>query len=784
MANVTIDGQNVDVAGRATVLEVAEDLGIDIPTFCYVKRLTPLASCRMCLVEIEGVKKLQPSCATAVTDGMVVRTDTPAVAETRTAMLELILANHPLDCPVCDKGGECELQDMTFTYGPGESRFEDPKRVFHSKDIVLNPVIVMNVNRCIQCQRCVRICDDVVGAVVLGTVEKGMDTAVTGFENSLAGCDHCGNCIEVCPVGALMSLPYRYKARPWDLTETDTVCPYCGTGCHLTVGLRDGKLMRVRSKWETGLNLETLCATGRFGFDVMESADRIRRPMVRKDGALTPVSWEEAGRYLKERIAGKQVGGLASPRLTNEALYMFDKMMRTVFAAEQVNSSSRWTAPDLYTAAKGILGDGVSRKPLTDLLEADWVVVVGSNVTEENPVTEYLLREGVRNRGSKLAILSTVPSRLDSDAAMVRRCLPGGEAVAFSEVMASLSDADSATVLIGTEVFRSPVPSLQAIHHQIRTLKNDVAVQFLFDRANQMGAWDLGLGTDFGRTLELCEAGDMGALYVVGSDPLLSYPDGRRVKDALGKLDLLIVQDAFLTDTAGIADVVLPAATFAEENGTLTNNEGRVQAVRKLRNPAFDAGGSLQIFRYVASLFGHDLGPASVEAVFDEIASQVPAFHGLTLDRLGDDGAFTSPPGLAAAMARPSHSPVIAAPAPPEGLVLVTGNGLMHSGYLSERSEVLNTIVTEPYVEMSPRDAGNRDLLDGDPVVVRSTRGELRARLKINKQFPDGLVFVPENFRALRLNLVLGGGEYPCPVDVRKETRAAVYSGHAGKGML
>ena len=767
MASVTIDGETVSVAGHATVLEVAGGLGIDIPTFCYIKRLTPLASCRMCLVEIEGVKKLQPSCATAITDGMVVRTNTPAVAEMRTGMLELILANHPLDCPVCDKGGECELQDMTFAYGPGESRFEDPKRVFHSKDIVLNPVIVMNVNRCIQCQRCVRICEDVVGAVALGTVEKGMDTAVTGFEGSLAGCDHCGNCVEVCPVGALMSLPYRYKARPWDLTETDTICPYCGTGCHLTVGLRDGKLMRVRSKWETGLNLETLCATGRFGFDVMESADRIRRPMVRKDGALAPVSWEEAGSYLKERIAGKQMGGLASARLTNEALYMFQKMMRMVFDCDPVASSTRWTAPDLYSTVRGI---GNSRAPLTDLLDTDCTIVIGSNVTEENPVSEYLIREAVRAQRTKLAIVSTRPSRLDADATLVRRCLPGGEAVVLSEVLASLADANRLTFLIGTDVFRSPVPSLQGIHAQIRGLKKEVAVQFLFDRANQMGAWDLGLGADFGHMLDLCEAGEMGAMYVLGSDPLLSYPDGRRVKDALGKLDLLIVQDAFLTDTAGMADVVLPAATFAEEHGTITNNEGRAQVVRKLRNPAFDAGGSLQIFRYVASLFGHDLAPSSVEAVFEEITREVPVFRGLTLDGLGEEGAFTSAPG--STEEEPPDDFVIPEPARPTGLLLVTGNGLIHSGYLSERSEVLNTVVTEPYVEMGPGDAGERGLADGDPVVVQSTRGQLRARLKINKQFPDGLVFVPENFRALRLNLLLGRGEYPCPVEVQKEARS------------
>ena len=297
MAIVTIDGNELEVADGTLIVKAAQDQGISIPTFCYLERLPPLASCRMCLIEIEGQGKLQPACATLVADGMVVRTDTPLVAQTRESMLEMLLANHPLDCPICDKAGECELQDQVVGYGAGESRLRDEKRVFRTEDVLLNPVIVFNANRCIQCQRCVRMCDEVVGAVALGTIEKGMDTEVTGFENSLAGCDHCGNCIEVCPVGALMSAPYRYKARPWDLIETETVCNYCGTGCQLTVGMRDGRLARVRSKYETGMNGETLCVKGRFGFDAIDSEHRIRQPMVRKNGSLVAVSWEDAVAY-------------------------------------------------------------------------------------------------------------------------------------------------------------------------------------------------------------------------------------------------------------------------------------------------------------------------------------------------------------------------------------------------------------------------------------------------------------------------------------------------------
>ncbi|MDX8477509.1 NADH-quinone oxidoreductase subunit NuoG [Mesorhizobium sp. VK24D] len=845
MVRVTIDERTLEVEAGSTVLQAAERLGIDIPTFCYLKRLPALASCRMCLVEIEGQRRLQPSCATAVTDGMVVRTNTRLIEETRSSMLDMLLANHPLDCPICDKGGECELQDMVMAYGPRASRFRDAKRVFHSQDIRLSPVIIMNVNRCIQCQRCVRMCEEVVGAVALGTVEKGMDTAVTGFEGSLASCDQCGNCVEVCPVGALMSFPYRYKARPWDLVETDTICPHCGTGCQLTVGTRKGEFMRVRSKVEHGVNRETLCVRGRFGLDFVGSQDRIKRPMIRRDGVLVPVSWDEAGDYLRRRlavVASKTAGGLASPRLPNEVLYQFQKLMRTTFRTNNIDCSSRWSTP--FDALGPLVAGFYTRAPLEEVIGNDCVLVVGGNVTDENPVTEYLLRDCARRRQTGLLMLSARPSRLDADARAVVRVPPGGEAQGLAAVVAGLgaagqglpgdgpaavADGDdpntlaaallegrSATVLVSADLLRSPLAratlcQLNNLLQVLRALGKDLAMQFLFDRANQLGAWDMGVlptvlpglcaladdapratlerawgaeipsepGVDFDAVLELCDRKRMGALYIAGSDPMMSYPDRGFVQRALRAADLLIVQDAFLTDTSGLADVVLPAASYGEESGTFTNNEGRTQKVCKFREPAFEARGNLAIFDFVAALRGQALRPSTQGEIFGEIARLVPAYQGLTQDGLGADGAFTK-----------------AAPAPPEseffapppaliaagGLMLVTGNCLFHNGYLSEHSEILNTVADDPYVEMSVPDAAQFGLSDGDQVVVRSAHGELTAKLKVNKRFPKGLVFVPENYRSLRLNSLLRRGEYPCPVDVQMAHAAFEITTIAGVG--
>lgn len=852
MVRITIDEQTLEVEAGSTVLQAAERLGIDIPTFCYLKRLPALASCRMCLVEIEGQRRLQPSCATAVTDGMVVRTNTPLIDETRSSMLDMLLANHPLDCPICDKGGECELQDMVMAYGPRESRFRDTKRVFHSEDIRLSPVIIMNVNRCIQCQRCVRMCEEVVGAVALGTVEKGMDTAVTGFEGSLASCDQCGNCVEVCPVGALMSFPYRYKARPWDLAETDTVCPHCGTGCQLTVGTRKGEFMRVRSKAEHGVNRETLCVRGRFGLDFVMSQDRIKRPMVRRDGALVPVSWEEAGDYLRRRLSaveGKAAGGLASPRLPNEMLYQFQKVMRTVFRTNNIDCASRWSTP--FDALGPLVAGFYTRAPLEEVIGNDCVLVVGGNVTDENPITEYLLRDGARRRQTRLLMLSARPSRLDADARAVVRVSPGGEAASLAAVVASvvaaagealpdemlakiggttatagsdetdrlataLLEGRSVTVLVSADLLRSPLAraTLQQLNNLLQVLRvlgKGLAMQFLFDRVNQLGAWDMGVlpavlpglravtddaaraaldrawgaeipsepGADFDAILELCDTGRIGALYIVGSDPLMSYPDREFVQRALRAADLLIVQDAFLTDTADLADVVLPAASYGEESGTFTNNEGRTQKVCKFREPALDARGNLAIFDFVAALRNQALRPSVQREIFDEIARLVPAYEGLTQDRLGADGAFTK-----ASRVLPVgefFAPPLA-PIATDRLMLITGNCLFHNGYLSEHSEILNTVADDPYVEMSARDAVKLGLSDGDQVVVRSAQSELTAQLKVNKEFPSGLVFVPENYRALGLNRLMRRGEYPCPVDVQKAHAAFEIATAAGVG--
>lgn len=857
MAIVTIDGKTAEVEDGTPILHAARGAGVDIPTFCYQKKLSPLASCRMCLVEIEGQRKLQPSCVTPVLDGMVINTETPVVKQARKAVLEFFLVNHPLDCPVCDKAGECELQDMVFAYGPRQGRFSEEKWRFHSADYQLNSVIIKNAERCIQCQRCVRICTEIVGAAALGSVGRGVNTEETGFALNLDDCDHCGNCIEVCPVGSLMNFPYRHKARPWDLTEVDTLCPHCGTGCQLTTGVRDGKLLRVRSKAEAGVNEETLCVRGRFGLDFVASGERIERPMIRKDGALAPATWEEVGTLLRPRLesiiaSGRPVGGIASARLPNEDLYGFQKLMRGVFKTNNLDSFTRWSdasGSGATEAAAATVRDLYTRMPLPKFFDADAVVVVGGNVTDENPVTEYILRRLVSERAIDLFVLSCRPSRLDQEARSSARYLPGEEAVIVSRavknfiatldgaeglqqavpglerleraladlgrpaatnhatflstLVSSLGDGRTLSFLAGTDLLRSAagIAALRMLGNLIRILRalgKEARLQFLFDRCNQLGAWDLGVapnllpgyaavnekeerdlfedawqttlpsepGWDFARMIEHCEAGELAMLYAVGENPVLSFPDGDLTERALSKLDLLLVQDAFMTETAALADVVLPAATFGETSGTMTNNEGRVQKLGAFQKPPAEAKANGQIFTFLASLLGHNAEPLSPEGAFEELAKLVPPYQGLAYDALGLDGQTTTSQGNRRQAGL--DVPEVVGPGEGEGFRLITGNCLYHSGYVSASSEVLSTIAGEPYVEMSGDDARDLGLQDQDGVVVQSDGNSVRVKVKINESFSRGVVFIPENFKELRLNRLLKAGEYPCRVDIQK----------------
>ena len=799
-----LDGKEAEVAPGATILTAARAAAIDIPTFCYLDRLSILASCRMCLIEIEGRRKLEPACSTVVAPDMVVHTRSAKVVTAREDMLEILLANHPLDCPICDKGGECELQDTVYEYGKGDSRFHDTKRVFRTRDIELNDVIIFNADRCIQCQRCVRVCEEVVGEVALGTAERGLDSEITGVGNSLKDCSHCGNCIEVCPVGALMSTPYRYKARPWDMVQTETICAMCGTGCSLTIETREGELMRVKSKYETGINGELLCAKGRFGFDAIDGGERIEEPMIRKDGSLTPVSWDEAIGFIADTAksignGGGQIQGLISPRQTNESAYMFGKLMRTAFKSDAIHSSCRFAGlagRDTLKALAQVMAHRYSRTPLQTVLNADCIIVLGANLTEENPVTGYLIRATLRDRHNQLLIASSRPCGLDDIALAKLRLLPGSEAHLLSALTTDdpqpgnddiarfvagarpvIAVAKTVTLLVGTEFLRSATATdcLKWIEQAARLLEADgrqVFVQFLFDRPNQLGLWDMGclpgLSSGWQDADDPAAADDTvpDLFYVLGADPIRSCASGDPSEAAAMQTACLVVQDSHMTKTAEMATVVLPTASYGEEAGTYTNNEGRVQKLRAIRPPPPGVKTTIEVFNLIAASMDVKLAPDRIEQVTSEIVAEVPGYQNLGIGALENDLGLTTP--------LPSVDEMVIAPAlvpgPPsdteKGYSLITGDSLFHSGLLSARSRILSSLGGGPYVEMNPGAGFDKDM-EGYHVTVTRNGAAVTARLKVNQAFAEGYVYVPEDLLSDQASKLLFRLEYPCAVDVK-----------------
>ncbi len=837
MATVKINGKEVTVRDGTLILDAARDAGFEIPTFCYQADLVGVGSCRMCLVEIEGQKKLQPSCITPVLHGMSIHTETPTVMSARASMLEFLLANHALDCPVCDKGGECELQDMVYRFGPHKGRHAEPKFKFQEKDYVLSPVIIKNSNRCVQCMKCVRVCREVVGANVLGALGRGDHQEETSFLRSFLDCDQDGNCIEVCPVGCFMRLPYRYKTRPWDLKGKDTICPYCATGCRMVIEERDGVVIRARAQLGVGLNSETLCARGRFGFDFINSPERLTTPLVRRSGSLEPASWEEALGLIKDNFAaaGKNIGGVASARLTDEELYLFQKLFRTALGSPNIDSSARWDprAVEGFISATGMTEGGAS---VFDCMESDTVLITGAHLSDENPVTDYMVRRISAGRSMNLVIASSRSMKLDSSANKTLRhnaasaghlldsltlCIYSESADRLKDVsgMSRLKDirleelinrtgciaedilavakkiaaSQSIGFLAGTEFIRYPegLKGLALLKDVLKALGKKVTVIPVLDRANQRGAWEMGVHPGFGpgyspvsergmgctEMLEAASKGELKAMYVVQSDIAVMHPDEGFARSALSSLKFLVVQDCFLSETARHAHVVLPSSSFAEKDGMFTNQEGRAQIIRKLLPPPVKAKRDIDIIRAIGETFDRSFGPKNPVLVLDEIRKEIPMYAGVSLafnnkrnveNKLDLKEAMVMGADRGAEFAVTDFDTKIEPEAGEYPFVLTTGNHLFHSGALSRMSPTLTGLLKSAVVEISEEDALSLGLASGDKVSITGRYYEARATLNTRKGSKRGIAFIAENYADVPVNRFFRRGEGIPRVNITK----------------
>src|SRR5689334_10836284 len=393
---LTIDGRPVQAAPGTLVIDVTKREGIEVPAFCYYEGLTLQAACRMCLVEVEKIPKLQTACTLPVGEGMVVKTDTPQVAAARKYMLEFLLTNHPLDCPVCDKGGECELQDMTFRYGAGESRYTEEK--VHTPEKQFSPVVYFDAPRCILCFRCVRICNEGMGVGALGVINRGAVSEIAPNKGDHLECDECGMCIDICPVGALTSGTYRYKTRPWEMEHVGTICTHCADGCKTTLGVRNEKIIRGNNRDRSGINGEFLCIKGRYAFDFVEHPDRLQSPMMRAGDSFEPVSWSEALSEVAQKFSGAKAGGgkfgiIGSNHITNEEAFFLQKFARKGLGTANIDHHR---TGDLATFFDALSGRAEALATVGDLLTTRAALIVGSDLSQQHPLLAYQIRANFR----------------------------------------------------------------------------------------------------------------------------------------------------------------------------------------------------------------------------------------------------------------------------------------------------------------------------------------------------------------------------------------------------
>lgn len=642
---VTINGKEIETEKGSVLIDVCRDNAENIPSFCYYKDLEPQASCRMCLVRIDKMPKLQTSCTIKCTDGMVVTTQSPEIEKAQRSMGEFLLVNHPLDCPVCDRGGECELQEVIFDWGDVEERFTEKKNKQPEK--YLSPIVANDPQRCILCKRCTRVCNEWMGEDAIEAGNRGANTVI-GTYGGWLNCSQCGNCIEVCPTGTLLDGVYRHATRPWELDQTITTDVYGSDGMQLSIGSRGGEVHRIvaRDRYVNGLNGEFLDVKARFAHEFINHKDRIKTPLIRysKGGKLIPATWDAAIKFAAEKLAahGSNVAVVASPRLTNESIGALGLFARDVVKTDNVAVSDRQSMAAFFENLSTPLATH------NEIRYAKTIVLIGGEPEEEQTYTAKQIRQAVRNGGATLVVVNERRIRLTSQAKQFLH-INGGSYDAFALAFAGSSDdsvagklgvngddlnalantiaetAGDVVIAVGSELSAAAQAAIAGYAGKLAGDDRRVLLHPLPLYNNSVGAIDI-----FGETKSEEDAiGPAKAVIVGGS---LQNPGLLQGKE------FVVVQELFETETTAFADVVFPAASFAEIDGTFTNNAGNVQRVRKSIEPIHQSKPDWMITSLIAAEMGVDLGfNSSASNVFRLIADAVPAYEGLRYPALKDE---------------------------------------------------------------------------------------------------------------------------------------------------
>jgi formate dehydrogenase alpha subunit len=861
--HLTIDGVPVTASKGVTVFEAAQKAGIYIPNLCHDPDLQPYGACRLCVVEIEGMRGLPTSCTTPAADGMVVHTYTPAANDVRRTVLELLVSEHGADCLVCRKNQRCDLQKVAAYVGLNQQKYQRNNGGIPIDDS--NPFFFFNPNQCVFCAKCIRTCDEIASIGAIDFNWRGYTSKVSTFGDKPlieSVCVSCGECVVRCPVNALLP-----KSAVQPKTETKSVCPYCGVGCGMYLGVFDGKIVSVRGDRANPVNKGRLCVKGRFGIsDFVNHKDRLTKPLIKRDGKFVEASWDEVLNLVADRLKhykGDQFAGVASAKVTNEDNYVFQKFVRAVMGTNNLDHCARLChAPTVAGLAKSF-GSGAMTNPIGDLSSAGCILAIGTNTTEAHPIIGMDVKKAVR-RGARLivanpkeielcrfatiwlrhrpgtdvalilAMIKTILVEGLADEAFVKeRCegfdelkrsvdqlditelahITGVPAVLIAKAARIYAQAESSSILyaMGITQHSHGTDNVLALANLAMLTGNigrpGTGVNALRGQNNVQGACDMGclpnvlpgyqrvdelevrrhfeqawgssLSDKPGLTLtEMFDAalsGRIKAMYLMGENPLLSDPDARHVEGALKHLDFLVAQDVFLTETALLADVVLPAASFAEKDGTFTNTERRVQRLHKAVNPPGEARPDWSVLCQVASKMGAPgFGFDSPEAIMREIASVTPSYRGITYARIEAAGIQWPCPDASHPGTPVLHTQRFATPSgkgrffsvqyiPPSErpdkdypLTLTTDRSLFqyHTGTMTRKVAGLNVLRKEELLEINAEDAQLLGINDGDIVRITSRRGAVETRVRVGEICPQGVVSLTFHFAETPTNRI------------------------------
>ncbi len=778
--NVTINGIQVEAQPGEMLIAAADRAGVHIPRFCYHERMSPVGMCRMCLVDVDTGRgpMLQPSCMVPVADGMSVDTESEDTKRAQEGILEFLLVNHPLDCPVCDKGGECPLQDQTMAYGPGESRFVEEKR-HYEKPIPISDLVHLDRERCILCDRCTRFADEVAGDPLIQFTERGNATQVLTFPDEPFSSYFSGNTVQICPVGALTAAPYRFKARPWDLEQVESTCTTCSMGCRVAVESSRNELVRYLGVDVESVNHGWLCDKGRFNFESTNSDHRLTTPLIRdKDDQrqLLGSDWGSALAIAAEAIqqAGpERVGLIGGSRLTNEDAYAWSKFAKSVLGTDNVDAQ---------------LGDGLPAEivlalPLATIAEAcnaDTVLVVGPDIKEELAILHLRLRGAATKGRTKVVEIGPTPTGIEPYAHRSIRCAPGETAKVLDELLGSddplakqLKEGSLVVVIGRASLAESEEPTL-SLAATIRAELPHATFLPALRRGNVRGALDMGLAPGIlpGRTrlnqptsalsenwntvptskglnttemLRAAASGDLDTLILIGADPLSDFPDRNLAAEAIQKVKTLIAVDTFVTDSVAQADVVLPATAYGEQGGTTTNIEGRISRLtQKITSPG-SARDDWMIATELAWRLGGDLDLGSKEEIWREIERVAPSHSDVTLERVesseAHEGILVQRSSIELDLPAPSAPPV----ADGYGLRLVSGRKLWDAATATTYSPSLQPLAEAPTLRVHPNDLQRLGISSGADVRVISTRSTEIITAIADENIERGTAMLPFN---------------------------------------